>query len=281
MAVKHTKVVSTPDDGTSDVGTDEWNDNHIIDDNTITNDHLVGSIAQSKITSLTSDLTSKAPLASPTFTGTVVLPNVPAIVTTELNLKSPLASPTFTGTVVLPNVPAIVTTQLDLKSPLASPTFTGTVVLPNVPAIVTTQLDLKAPIASPTFTGTVTTSSVDVAGNNIDNIQNLYHDITTDSTVTGTKTISFAEDQLKDFTVTGNVTFTTNNRGAGRSTTIKLVASGADRTITYPTLGSWLGSNYPDGSNQIVLASGKTAILTMTCFGTASSDIVAGYAVEE
>jgi len=96
MAVKHTKVVSTPDDGTSDVGTDEWNDNHIIDDNTITNDHLVGSIAQSKITSLTSDLTSKAPLASPTFTGTVVLPNVPAIVTTELNLKAPLSSPVLT-----------------------------------------------------------------------------------------------------------------------------------------------------------------------------------------
>ncbi len=72
MAVKHNKVVTTPDDGTSDVGTDEWNDNHIIDNNTITNDHLVGSIAQSKITSLTSDLTSKAPLSSPVL----VTPNI-------------------------------------------------------------------------------------------------------------------------------------------------------------------------------------------------------------
>ena len=47
---------------------------------------------------------------------------------TNLALKADLASPTFTGTVVLPNVPAIVTTQLDLKADLASPTFTGTAV---------------------------------------------------------------------------------------------------------------------------------------------------------
>jgi hypothetical protein len=43
----------------------------------------------------------------------------------QLDLKSPLASPTFTGTVVLPNVPAIVTTQLDLKATLGANTFTG------------------------------------------------------------------------------------------------------------------------------------------------------------
>ena len=44
MAIKHTKVVTTPDDGTSEVGTDEWNDNHTIDDNTITNDQLAGNV---------------------------------------------------------------------------------------------------------------------------------------------------------------------------------------------------------------------------------------------
>tara|TARA_R110001583_G_scaffold179444_1_gene336254 strand:- start:2580 stop:3602 length:1023 start_codon:yes stop_codon:yes gene_type:complete len=55
------------------------------------------------INSLTSNaqtqISAKAPTASPTFTGTVVLPNVPAIVTTQLNLKAPTANPTFTGTV--------------------------------------------------------------------------------------------------------------------------------------------------------------------------------------
>ena len=72
MAIKHVKVVTTPDDGTSEVGTDEWNDNHDIEDNTITNDHLAGSIAQSKITNLTTDLSSKAPLNSPVL----VTPNI-------------------------------------------------------------------------------------------------------------------------------------------------------------------------------------------------------------
>ena len=47
-----------------------------------------------------------------------------AIVNADVNASA--ASPTFTGTVVLPNVPAIVTTQLNLKSNKASPTFTGT-----------------------------------------------------------------------------------------------------------------------------------------------------------
>ena len=51
---------------------------------------------------------------------------------TNLALKADLASPTFTGTVVLPNVPAIVTTQLDLKADLASPTFTGTAVFDDL-----------------------------------------------------------------------------------------------------------------------------------------------------
>jgi len=75
-------------------------------DDTIVNADINSSaaIAQSKVASLTSDLALKSPLASPTFTGTVVLPNVPAIVTTQLNLKSNKASPTFTGTATADNL---------------------------------------------------------------------------------------------------------------------------------------------------------------------------------
>lgn len=67
---------------------------------------------------------------------------------TALDLKAPLANPTFTGTVVLPSTTSIGTvsntelsyvdgvtssiqTQLGTKAPLASPTFTGTVVVPD------------------------------------------------------------------------------------------------------------------------------------------------------
>ena len=77
-----------------------------------------------------------------------------------------IASPTFTGTVVLPNVPAIVTTQLDLKAPLASPTFTGTVAIPNY-ANVETTLDgiaTKAPLAAPALTGAATAVDLTLSG---------------------------------------------------------------------------------------------------------------------
>ena len=109
----------------------------------------------------------------------------------ELDLKAPLANPTFTGTVSGiskdmvglglvdntsdANKPISTDTQseLDLKAPLANPTFTGTVSGiskdmvglglvdntsdANKPISTDTQseLDLKAPLADPTFTGTV------------------------------------------------------------------------------------------------------------------------------
>jgi len=122
----------------------------------------------------------KAPLASPTFTGTVVVPTPAAsgaattksYVDTADALKAPLASPTFTGTVTVPTAvaggAAVNKTQMDavdvLKAPLASPTFTGTVTVPTpsaaTDATTKTYVDtadaLKAPIADPTFTGTVT-----------------------------------------------------------------------------------------------------------------------------
>ena len=115
--------------------------------------------------------------------------NYASTVTNALALKAPLANPTFTGTVSgvtksmvgLGNVdntsdankPVSDATQdaLDLKAPLASPTFTGTVSgitksmvgLGNVdntsdadkPVSDATQtaLNLKAPLASPSLTG--------------------------------------------------------------------------------------------------------------------------------
>jgi hypothetical protein len=71
------------------------------------------AVTESDVTSLTTDLGLKAPLASPTLTGTPAAPTASAgtsttqlattaFVTTADNLKAPLASPTFTGTVTLP-----------------------------------------------------------------------------------------------------------------------------------------------------------------------------------
>jgi len=123
-------------------------------------------------------------------------------------------------------------------------------------------------LASPTFTGTVTTATLDVAGNDIDNIQNLIHDIS----VSGTD-IDFTEDQLQTISISANTTFTTTNRATGKTKTIKITTDGSTRTLTFP---SWKFV----GTKPTEQAASKIGILTITCFGTADTDIVAAYAVE-
>jgi hypothetical protein len=113
-----------------------------------------------------------APLASPTFTGTVVLPSTTSI-----------GGVSATELVYLDGVTSNIQTQLNDKlaistaastyAPLDGPTFTGTVTLPSTTSIggvsaaeivfldgvtsnVQTQLDGKAGLASPAFTGTPT-----------------------------------------------------------------------------------------------------------------------------
>ena len=49
MAIKHSTTATVPDDGTSEIGTDEWNANHTIDNNTI-DDNMIASHTTSKIT---------------------------------------------------------------------------------------------------------------------------------------------------------------------------------------------------------------------------------------
>ena len=234
MAIKHTKVATVADDGTSEVGTNEWNDDHTIDNGTITNDHLAGSIANGKL--------ATDPLARANHTGSQAQSTITDL-TTDLSSKAPIASPTFTGTVAIPNY-ANVETTLD-------------------------GIATKAPLANPTFTGTVTTAAVDVAGNNIDNIQNLIHDISTTTTA-----LDFSGDQLQTISISANTTFTTSNRATGKTKTIKITTDGSTRTLTFP---SWKFV----GSKPTEQAASKIGILTVTCFGTADTDIVAAYAVEE
>jgi len=137
--------------------------------------------------------TSRAPLASPTFTGTVVLPattSIGTITSTELgylsgltggiqgqlNAKAPLASPTFTGTPQAPtasidtNTDQIATTKFVLaQAGTLTPVMDGTA---NVGGSVKYARQdhvhpsdtSRAPLASPTFTGTVVLPSTTSIG---------------------------------------------------------------------------------------------------------------------
>lgn len=70
---------------------------------------------------------------------------VTSAIQTQMNLKAPLAGPTFTGTVVLPSTTSIGTI-----------TNTELGYVDGVTSAIQTQFTAKAPLASPTFTGNVT-----------------------------------------------------------------------------------------------------------------------------
>lgn len=88
-----------------------------------------------------------------------------------------------------------------------------------------------------------------------------------------TTTIDLSGVQTRTLSLTGNVTFATSGRAAGRSVAIRITCDGTPRTFTFP--GGWVfvGAAAPSG-----IAAGKVGILSITCFGTNDSDVIAAYA---
>ena len=124
------------------------------------------AIAQSKIDGLVTALDLKAPLANPTFTGTVSGITKSMVGLANVDNTTDAGKPVSTAT----------QTALDLKADLAGPTFTGTVVLPSTTSIgdvsatelgyldgvtssVQTQLTARLPLAGGTMTGALTLSA--------------------------------------------------------------------------------------------------------------------------
>jgi hypothetical protein len=140
--------------------------------------------------------------------------NYAATITNALALKSPAASPTFTGTVVLPQSTSIggadatslsyvggltsnaqaqfgaVQASLATKAPIDSPVFTTAVGLPaqttigsispteigyldGISSNVQQQIDAKSPLASPVFTGSVTLPATTAIGE-VSNVEIAY-----------------------------------------------------------------------------------------------------------
>tara|TARA_R110000782_G_C14751891_1_gene407254 strand:- start:203 stop:919 length:717 start_codon:yes stop_codon:yes gene_type:complete len=87
MAITHSTVATAADEAGAEVNKTEWNDDHVIDDSTLSIAKTTGLQTAIDAKETVVNVALKSPIASPTFTGTVVLPNVPAIVTTQLNTK--------------------------------------------------------------------------------------------------------------------------------------------------------------------------------------------------
>jgi len=99
------------------------------------------------------------------------------------------------------------------------------------------------------------------------------------------KTLSYGANTNLDFAVitgtyqtvslTGNVAFTTSNQTAGRGAVVRIISDGSERSYIFPTGWKFMGTAAPS-----TIAANKTAILSLTSFGTANSDMVCAYSVE-
>lgn len=92
---------------------------------------------------------------------------------------------------------------------------------------------------------------------------------------TGTVDIDFTGSVLNtQGSLTGDITYTGSNYLTGSSVTTRIVNGATERTLTFPT--GWVFV----GTEPTTIAAGKTAILTVTSFGTTEADCVAAWAVQ-
>lgn len=86
--------------------------------------------------------------------------------------------------------------------------------------------------------------------------------------------LAAVDGQVRTISLTGNLSLTTINRAAGRRVVIRLICDSTQRTLTFPSGWTFVGTKPAN------IAASKTAVLSLTFFGTASTDGVAAYAVQ-
>jgi hypothetical protein len=222
-------------------------------------------------TDLQNALNAKAPLASPTFTGTVsgitksmvglsnvdntsdVNKPISTATQTALNLKADINNPTFTGTVGGITKAMVGLGNVDNTSDVNKPISSAT----------QTALDTKAPLASPTFTGTVSGITKSMVGlGNVDNTTDLLKPISTATQ----SALNLKYDASNPSGYTTNVGTVTSVGGTGTVSGLSL--SGTVTTSGNLTLGGTLS-----------LTSGNvTTALGYTPENAANKGVANGYA---
>lgn len=88
-------------------------------------------------------------------------------------------------------------------------------------------------------------------------------------------TIDFNTSEMEVLDLKGNVTFSAAHLNVRKQKTIKIYAAGQDCNMSFPASMVFVG-----GAAPATITNGKTAILSLYCFGSADSDIVAAYTVQ-
>lgn len=112
-------------------------------------------------------------------------------------------------------------------------------------------------------------TTFDLEGNDVDNILNLIHDLSTSGT-----DIDFGEEELQEISISANTTFTGTGYAIGKSKSVKITTDGTLRTLTFPSGWVFVGTKPADQ------AASKTGILSLTSFTAAEAGVVCSYAVE-
>ena len=136
------------------------------------------SIAPTDLTGVTSSAAELNILDGATLSTTELnyVDGVTSAIQTQIDLKAPLASPTFTGTVTIPSGASI-----SGFAPLASPTFTGTVTIPTG-TVATTQTAGNNSTAVATTAFVTDAVSTGVASATVDNLDDISDVVLTGAT---------------------------------------------------------------------------------------------------
>lgn len=163
-----------------------------------------------------------------------------------------------------------------VKVPTAGASGTGARTAAEVARFTSAGLSLTVGVYSGNGSGLTNLTQSQISGVTTTDRPQLANVRITHSTLTyaATTDIDMDTDGFQTVTLTGDITFTTSNRAAGRSKTIRIVGDSSLRTFTFPAW-TFIGATAPAS-----LEANKDAVLTITAFGTADTDIIAAYAVE-
>lgn len=182
--------------------------------------------------------------ANITFTpaGNIAAANVQDAIEELDTEKAPLASPTFTGTVTIP-------TPFTLGAVSVTPTGTEINYLAGVTSAIQTQLNAKAVLAANTFTGDQT-----LGNNNLKTIKTAtFNSQTVLSTTTGAVTVDWSAAQnYKQNEPTGTITYTFTAPPGVCHLQLLIDSDGTSSAVTFnfPASVIWYGSTFAHVANK-------------------------------
>ena len=183
-----------------------------------------------------------------------------AALTTAVSLKAPLASPTFTGTVSGITKAMVGLGSVDNTADAAKPVSTATATAIGVETSRATAAEaLKAPLASPTFTGTVTAPTFSGAlSGNATNITGTYAGAITSSQVT----TGLSYTPVQQGTGVGQL---------GNLVKIGWSGSGLKVTVDVSDLGVFLLSSNYNGYSPTLTGTGASGTWSIDISGNAAT----------